>query len=674
MPHTVLPVLSQSMPSFVKALSSGGRFEVAISLKPSDPTGLQAFVDAVSDPKSAMYRQFISPTEVGNRFGASVKDIYAVKTFLSRGGLTITHVGKDGMTIAALGTQAQMEALFQTTISNFTVTDETGTVTYRANTTPLYVPATLVNKIQSIDGIETYSRPKPRTTMLTPPLTRQLYGVAPLFAANWQGQGRTVGISNWDGFDLNNGNLFITQYNLPTPSAGPMTNVSVVKVGTGSQNNGAAGEGDLDFQMVLAVAPLANIVIYDGTGGNITTVLSTEASDNVADVLTESYGWFLGAATAGACHNTHLAMEAQGMTYMAASGDSGTDLEPFDYPDYDPEVLSVGGTDATTDNQGNRVDEQTWGLQFGSGGGSGWCVSAGADGSAFNVRPSWQVGNGVPTTINKRMVPDASLHATDYAIYYNGGLIQIGGTSASSPTFAGSLAVCEGKLFAATNKARLGRLQDRIYALNGRSDVWFDVTTGLSTGLLPNGASADPTVGWDFPTGWGAINFDKFFQTLIGGDQTPFYAQAVTTVAGTRLNGTHSSLDAVDGNIYSIRSTLIKGLGQVGGFNAVYVSPFTNISSMSLTFTVAGQRGASAIVSLLNVNTGTFETVTTMGLTGFGQTKTLSLSSSQIASYVSSTGNVSMIIRAILPSRSGISPAPFTFQCDKAAFAAAPTS
>ena len=672
LPNSVLPVVSKSMPAL--SLKPTSSIEVAISLKPQDPTGLQAFADAVSDPNSPMYGKFISPEEVGSRFGASTKDVFAAKAFLTSGGLTITHVGKNNMTVVGTGTPAQVEALFGTKIGSLQVTDETGTVSYRSNLTPLNVPVNLVSKIQSINGVETYSRPKPRTTALTPPLARNLYGLLPLFTGGFKGQGRTVAVSNWDGFALSNGNLYISQYNLPVPAGGAMSNVTVIPVGgSGSQNTTANGEGDLDFQMELGAAPLANIIIYDGTNDNLTTVLSTEASDNKADVISESYGWNIDANTAAACHNTHLAMTAQGITYCVASGDHGTDFGPFDYPDYDPEILSVGGTDATTDGTGNRTNEQTWGLSGGWGGGGGWCQgTAGSDGSPFNSLPSWQRGNGVPTKINKRLVPDVSEHATDWLIYIGGAINDIGGTSAASPAFAGGLTVVEQRLFAATGKARLGRVANKIYALNGKQGAFFDITTGSSIGTLPNGSDAVPTAGWDFATGWGAPNFNKLYSALTTSIVlTPILAQGVTPVAGTVVSGTKASLTEVDSNFFTMQSVSVKGLGQVGGFNAVYQSPFTSTGTLRMLLAVNGPKGASAIVSLQNVNTGAYDQFLTMGMTGTQQTQTVDFTPAQIAAYVRSNGTISLIIREVLPTRAGSTPAPFTFTVDKAAFAGA---
>src|SRR5689334_5225843 len=42
---------------------------LSIAMPYADAQGMQAFVDAVSDPKNPLYRQFITPEQVGARFG-----------------------------------------------------------------------------------------------------------------------------------------------------------------------------------------------------------------------------------------------------------------------------------------------------------------------------------------------------------------------------------------------------------------------------------------------------------------------------------------------------------------------------------------------------------------------------------------------------------------------------
>lgn len=488
---------------------------VAVSLPYGDPAGMQAFVDSVSDPASPNYRQFITPEAVGAQFGLSDVQLQGVVDYLQSAGFQITLVGKNRLSILADATVAQAEAAFNTTIHEYQAlnADEAGNPRYFSNTTVPTLPAGIASCVIDITGLESFTKPQPR--ILNPTQTRTLYNLAPIYNAGTQGTGRTVAISNWDGFRLTNVPLYYSAYSLPTPPGGVGTNITVVTISGGAGSGAAGGEGDLDIQMALGMAPLCNFRIYDGGNSDLIGVLTAEVNDNLADTISESYGWNINTSTATSAHNLHLSMSAQGITYMAASGDSGTSLEPYSYPNYEPEVLMVGGTVATVNGSGVRTSEVAW-----SGGGGGWSTKS----VSFNVLPSWQHGTGVPTTINKRLCPDVALSSSGtggaYYFYYNGhsstGAV---GTSFASPIFAGALATAEQAIIAAgglpangAGKRRFGRIQDLVYSQNGRSDVWYDVTSG-SNGTLPNGAASNATAGWDFCTGFGAINFNAFVTT-----------------------------------------------------------------------------------------------------------------------------------------------------------------
>jgi len=111
-----------------------------------------------------------------------------------------------------------------------------------------------------------------------------------------------------------------------------------------------------------------------------------------------------------------------GAIYFAASGDFG--LNQSFHPAASPNVVSVGGTYFNRDNQGNFLNEQYF-----TGGGGG-------DLSPYEPRPDYQ--NIISSIVGAhRGFPDV---ASDYccaAIYLEGGWTEVGGTSWSSPTFAG---------------------------------------------------------------------------------------------------------------------------------------------------------------------------------------------------------------------------------------------
>ena len=524
-PSAVSTVSAVEVPSVIGRSTLVGHADpqkvlhLSISMPFGDPQGVQQYADAVSDPKSPLYRHYLEPDEVGARFGLPVATVTSMVDWAKSQGFKVTLVAKNRLNILVDATVAQAEHAFGTTINQFKVKspNEPGRSEFFSFTSPLKMPMSLASYIVDVEGLENFTKPQPR--ILTQAQARGIYNTAPIFAAGMTGQGRSIGISNWDGYRLTNVPLFYTNNSLPAPAGGVGSNVHVVTIDGGSGPGAPGAEGDLDIQMVLGQAPLCDLYIYDG-GAGLTNVLTREANDNVCDAISESWGWNLSASTATAAHNIHITMTTQGMTYMAASGDSGTTLEPYSYPNYDGEVLMVGGTVATATGSNLRNTEVGW-----AGSGGGWTTKV----IAFNVRPAWQVGTGVPAlnaSTNYRLSPDLSLNASGssgaFSFYLNGAFTTgYSGTSFASPVFAGMLGLAEQKIINGgglpangAGKRRIGRLQDIIYAQNGRTDVWYDVTSG-NNGTLPTGSASSCTAKWDTVTGWGAMDMNAFVTTQL---------------------------------------------------------------------------------------------------------------------------------------------------------------
>jgi kumamolisin len=114
-------------------------------------------------------------------------------------------------------------------------------------------------------------------------------------------------------------------------------------------------------------------------------------------------------------------MTHPGVVYFAAAGDDG--LGQSGYPAASPNVVAVGGTYFNRDSNGNFTYEQYY-----TGGGGG-------DISPYEPRPSYQ--NGIAGIVgNFRGYPDVASDFCCTAIYLQG-WGSVGGTSWSSPTFAG---------------------------------------------------------------------------------------------------------------------------------------------------------------------------------------------------------------------------------------------
>src|SRR5579862_6236839 len=55
---------------------------VAISMPYADQAGIESYADSVSDPKSPNYRQFLTPEEVGARYGLPLSAVQGVTNYL----------------------------------------------------------------------------------------------------------------------------------------------------------------------------------------------------------------------------------------------------------------------------------------------------------------------------------------------------------------------------------------------------------------------------------------------------------------------------------------------------------------------------------------------------------------------------------------------------------------
>ena len=366
-----------------------------------------------------------------------------------------------------------------------------------------------------------------------------------LYKHHITGQGRTIMIVDSFGSPTIQHDLdtFDAQWGLPS------TTVQIVQAGvippfdpTNSDMLGWAGETTLDVEYAHSIAPGAKIVLVEtpvseteGVQG-FPEMMHAEKSlidKGVGDVITQSFGatenTFPGFAQGdfSSLLSLRFAFKAaaeHGVTVLASSGDNGaTDAEldgstlyPMQvnsWPSSDPLVTSVGGTQLTLDDSGNRLSSDVvWNDGFGAGGGGL---------SGVFKRPEFQEGvAGVVGT--RRGTPDISMPASVDGgawVYYSFnparvGWHIIGGTSEASPIFSGIVALAD--QYAGH---RLGNINDALYDLGlgkhaAHSGI-VDVTSGNNSFGGVTGFTAAP--GYDLASGWGTISAPDFVKALAHG-------------------------------------------------------------------------------------------------------------------------------------------------------------
>jgi subtilase family serine protease len=291
----------------------------------------------------------------------------------------------------------------------------------------------------------------------------------------------------------NNGDRAYAQGQFSQTVASPMTRVNDGRHQCGE--NGWYGEETLDVEAVHAMAQGAKIHYYGAKSCFDADFLDTFAQINntaSAQIVTNSWGGGevgLKSSLIAAYEQAFLQGASEGISYMFSSGDDGdtvatTGTAQAGYPDSDPYVTAVGGTSTAIDATGSLAWETGWGTEkynLSSDGTTwdpqGFWYGAGGGASLLFPQPSYQAGI---TPAGARGVPDVALDADPTTgmlvgetqtfpdgVYYD--QYRIGGTSLSSPLFAGMTALA----FQHAGHG-VGLLNPTIYA-NAGTGVFTDV-------------------------------------------------------------------------------------------------------------------------------------------------------------------------------------------------------
>jgi len=515
---------------------------VSLYFRPSaaQEASLAALLAAQRDPASPSYRRWITPEQFAERFGLTTNDLGEVSAWLRSQGFTGVGASRSRTRVSFDGTVSELESAFRTEIHFF----DRGGETHFANATELSLPGALVGLVSGVRNLDDF-RPRPRAVRPLPDFTSSvsgshflvpddfatIYDLKPLYQAGLDGTGESIAVVGQTEVLLSDIDTFRALSGL---SVNEPKLVLVPNSGNPVIASGDETEADLDLEWSGAIARNARVLfVYTGnnTSYNAFDALQYAVDNDLAPVISVSYGNCEANADPSLIQNWAQQANAQGQTIAAASGDAGAadcDLTgasaatlglAVDVPASIPEVTGVGGTEFVGDASSSSgsfsaqndfangsalgyISEEVWNDTAAA---SGLAASGGGVSSVFPA-PSWQTGTGQ----SQRAVPDVAFNAsplhdpyliceTGFCVSPNGyrdgpdgHLEAVGGTSAAAPSFAGILAI----LNQAAGSGGLGNVNPSLYALaKAHPSAFHTITTGNNIVPCTLGSTGCPASG-----------------------------------------------------------------------------------------------------------------------------------------------------------------------------------
>lgn len=358
---------------------------------------LESLTDALHDPSSAKFHQWITPEQFGTSFGVADADIGAVKTWLQSQGFTVNGVYPNKMQIDFSGTAGQVRQAFRTQENHYIVNH----VSHIANAGDISVPAALSSVIVGVAGLNDF-RPQPLHVApqvaqfskssnnfkiqqsasskagtpgnpmvnftggvrgFVPYDMQTIYNTSSLYTSGFTGAGITIAVVEDQDMDPTDWPNFVSQFGLGsyggtftqfqpqlTPSTGNCTDPG------GANADEESIETVLDSEYSTAMAPGAAIWVAtcaDSDSSNFFGGVFT-AADNLINntnaagrpnVISASYGYgegFTDTPSKTAIDLMWAQADAEGISVFVSTGDSGSN------PSFNGFVINDAGIDANS--------------------------------------------------------------------------------------------------------------------------------------------------------------------------------------------------------------------------------------------------------------------------------------------------------------------------------------
>jgi kumamolisin len=525
---------------FLSHYNPKAKLEISVALRLQDVADMRTLQHDLYDPASPRYHHFLTPASFTTRFAPTAEQVTTVTQFLKQQGLTVTDVTPSRLLVHVTATTAALESAFGVAINNYSYQ---GQKFYAASTDPS-LPSNVGALVVSVLGMDDLTPFKPHS--IERPATNKpkasgglaIQGYSPqqiATAYGWpsltdktQAAGVNIAIATAFTFRMQDLTTFWSHYGLPSHT------VSVVSIDGVSRV--LEGETTLDIERSGAMAPGANIVVYEASSPSnkaFDDMFDAIADDATIDVVSTSWG---GSEPSAAGLNdqslSSIAAEDQdfakesldGIPVIAAAGDDGAsdgDGSPdvADFPASDPSVLAAGGTSLLLNGDDSIAHEIAWGgaggadsvvfaePDFQNGLGGSFAHNTSCTGDVAAAAGSDVFGNAVCVNAadHSRQSSDMAMDAdpdTGYSLYFNGRWTEFGGTSFVAPELAGMFAIVTARyrVLSPDTTVRIGNANEILYGTaQAEPGDLNDIINGSNgpAGIFDAGA------GWDHPTGWG---------------------------------------------------------------------------------------------------------------------------------------------------------------------------
>lgn len=451
---------------------------VILRRSPAQEQAFEQLLQAQQTPGSPQYHHWLTPQQLGQRYGISQYDISAITSWLQSQGLQVESVAKSRMFLTFSGSAAAVGKALGTEFHYYSVAaqvqSQQQTVKLISINTEPTIPAALAPVMQGFTGLVQH-RITPLHRMRTASIAARpqfsncsngscqyflmpadfatIYDINSVYNAGVNGTGEHIALVGRSRVDSND----IAEYEQLAGLPNQQPNEIIPTNGTdpGVTNDGNQDEATLDVDRSFGTAPSAGVDLIasasSSTQDGVDIASGYAIDDQVDPILNISFGDCesdAGQASVQAWDTLAQQGAAEGISIFVASGDAGalgcklngatppSGVMPSS-PNYlcsTSYVTCVGGTEfndtanpsqywsannatSTMGSALSYIPEGAWNEPIGGTSGMTQLAASGGGVSAYITKPTWQKGTGVPND-GFRDSPDLAYPSANHDGYF----------------------------------------------------------------------------------------------------------------------------------------------------------------------------------------------------------------------------------------------------------------